>query len=165
MKKNLKLTLIIGIMIITFSIANISYADELTTNSTTEETTATEDSQETNSTTKSTEESQRTKSTSLPTSLDDIIINGKKFLQSGSTNVIEETELKSLSDLVSGILLWIAVAVTLITAIIMGITFLTQSIEDKAKVKESMTPWVIGIIISFSAYTIWKITIAVFSSL
>lgn len=99
------------------------------------------------------------------TSLDDIIENGKSFLQLGKTDVIEESELKSLSDFVSGILLWIAVAVTLITAIVMGITFLTQSIEDKAKVKESLTPWVIGIIISFGAYTIWKVTIAVFSSL
>lgn len=100
-----------------------------------------------------------------PTSLDDIIINGRDFLHLGNTKNIDEEELKSLSSLVSSILLWIAIAVTLISAVIMGINFLTQSVEDKAKIKESMTPWVIGIIISFSAYTIWQITINIFSSL
>lgn len=101
-----------------------------------------------------------------PTSLDDIISNGKSFLQLGVTkNEIKEDELKTLSSLVSSVLLWIAIAVTLISAIIMGINFLTQSIEDKAKIKESMIPWVIGIIISFSAYTIWQITINIFSNL
>lgn len=102
---------------------------------------------------------------SLPTSLDDIINNGKSFLQLGNTDSINEDELKSLSNFVSSVLLWIAVAVTLISAVIMGINFLTQSVEDKAKIKESMTPWVIGIIISFGAYTIWQITISIFSSL
>lgn len=101
-----------------------------------------------------------------PTSLDDIISNGKSFLQLGATGgKINENELKTLSSFVSSVLLWIAIAVTLISAIVMGINFLTQSVEDKAKIKESMTPWVIGIIISFGAYTIWQITIKLLSSL
>ena len=98
------------------------------------------------------------------TTLDDIIENGKSFLRLGDTSVANEDELKSLSDFVSGILLWIAVAVTLISAVIMGINFLTQSVEDKAKIKESMTPWVIGMITSFGAYTIWQITINLLSN-
>ena len=98
------------------------------------------------------------------TTLDDIIENGKSFLRLGDTSVANEDELKSLSDFVSGILLWIAIAVTLISAIIMGINFLTQSVEDKAKIKESMTPWVVGIIVSFGAYTIWQITINLLSN-
>ena len=111
-------------------------------------------------------ETQGTKPTSLPTSLDDIISNGKSFLQLGVTkNEINEDKLKTLSSFVSSVLLWIAIAVTLISAIVMGINFLTQSVEDKAKIKESMTPWVIGIIISFGAYTIWQITIKLLSSL
>lgn len=97
--------------------------------------------------------------------LDDIIISGRDFLHLGDTKNINQNELKSLSSLVSSVLLWIAVAVTLISAVVMGINFLTQSVEDKAKIKESMTPWVIGIIISFGAYTIWQITINIFSNL
>lgn len=98
--------------------------------------------------------------------LDDIINNGNSFLNIGdSSNITTETEVKDISDWVSGILLTIAIGVTLISAIIMGINFLTQTVEDKAKIKESMTPWVIGIFISFGAYTIWKITMNIFMNL
>lgn len=62
-------------------------------------------------------------------------------------------------------MLIIAVGVTLISIIIMGITFMTQSINDKAKIKEAMTPWLIGVFISFGAFTIWKITMNVFMKL
>lgn len=98
--------------------------------------------------------------------LDDIINNGNSFLNIGnSSNITTETEVKDISDWVSGILLTIAIGVTVISAIIMGINFLTQTVEDKAKIKESMTPWVIGIFISFGAYTIWKITMNIFMNL
>ena len=46
----------------------------------------------------------------------------------------------------------------------MGINFMVQSVEDKAKIKESMIPWVIGIIISFGAFGIWQITINIFTT-
>ena len=47
----------------------------------------------------------------------------------------------------------------------MGLNFITQSIEEKAKVKESMVPWVIGIIVSFGAFTIWEVAVNLFQSL
>lgn len=98
--------------------------------------------------------------------LDDIINNGNSFLNIGdSSHITTEAEVKDISDWVSGILLTIAIGVTVISAIIMGINFLTQTVEDKAKIKESMTPWVIGIFISFGAYTIWKITMNIFMNL
>ena len=42
---------------------------------------------------------------------------------------------------------------------------ITQSIEEKAKVKESMVPWIIGIIVSFGAFTIWEVAVNLFQSL
>ena len=42
---------------------------------------------------------------------------------------------------------------------------MTQSINDKAKIKEAITPWLIGVFISFGAFTIWKITMNVFMKL
>ena len=72
---------------------------------------------------------------------------------------------KSLSNFISGVLLTIAIGVTVITGAIMGLNFITQSIEEKAKVKESMVPWVIGIIVSFGAFTIWEVAVNLFQSL
>ena len=32
-----------------------------------------------------------------------------------------------------------------------------KNVEEKAKIKESMVPWIIGIFVSFGAFGIWKI--------
>ena len=76
-----------------------------------------------------------------------------------------QNDLKSLSNFISGVLLTIAIGVTVITGAIMGLNFITQSIEEKAKVKESMVPWIIGIIVSFGAFTIWEVAVNLFQSL
>lgn len=100
-------------------------------------------------------------------SFDDVIKNGDSFLSDGSesTKMIDQNDLKSLSNFISGVLLTIAIGVTVITGAIMGLNFITQSIEEKAKVKESMIPWVIGIIVSFGAFTIWEVAVNLFQSL
>ena len=100
-------------------------------------------------------------------SLDDIMNNGNSFLNAGSesSTMIDQNDLKSLSNFISGVLLTIAIGVTVITGAIMGLNFITQSIEEKAKVKESMGPWIIGIIVSFGAFTIWEVAVNLFQSL
>ena len=100
-------------------------------------------------------------------SLDDVMNNGNSFLTAGSesSTMIDQNDLKSLSNFISGVLLTIAIGVTVITGAIMGLNFITQSIEEKAKVKESMIPWVIGIIVSFGAFTIWEVAVNLFQSL
>lgn len=47
----------------------------------------------------------------------------------------------------------------------LGIKFMTSSAEDKAKVKESMIPYVIGCAVIFGALAIWKISMMVFSQI
>lgn len=47
----------------------------------------------------------------------------------------------------------------------LGIKFMTSSAEDKAKVKESMVPYVVGTAVIFGAFAIWKIAITVFSQI
>ena len=101
-------------------------------------------------------------------SLDDVISAGNDFLSDGdstATMTPSESGLQNLSKSISNVLLTIAVSVTLISAAVMGINFTIQSVEDKAKIKESMVPWIIGIFISFGAYGIWNITMQIFYNL
>lgn len=100
--------------------------------------------------------------------LDDVIDSGNSFLEVGgdnNENIVDESKLQEISKFISGVLLTIAIGVTLLSAVVMGINFTMQSIEDKAKVKESMVPWVIGIFVTFGAYTIWEITMHFFMKL
>lgn len=96
-------------------------------------------------------------------SIEGIFSGADSFLEQGSsTEGINEDKIKEISDMVSGILLTIAVAVTFISIAVMGINFAIQTVEEKAKVKESMVPWIIGIFVSFGAFGIWKIVMNVF---
>ena len=99
--------------------------------------------------------------------LDDVLSKGDDFLNAAdpNTNAIDEGDLQELSGFISGVLLSIAIGVTILSGVILGIKFVTQSIEDKAKIKESMVPWIIGILVSFGAFTIWEIAVNVFQNL
>ena len=99
--------------------------------------------------------------------LDDVLSKGDDFLNAAddTTNTIDEGDLQELSGFISGVLLSIAIGVTILSGVALGIKFVTQSIEDKAKIKEAMVPWVIGILLSFGAFTIWEIAVNVFQNL
>lgn len=101
-------------------------------------------------------------------SLENVIKGGNDFINlnnSNSSKIIDTDGLKDLSQFVSGTLLTIAIGVTVLTGAIMGIKFVTQSVDDKAKIKESMVPWIIGIMVSFGAYTIWEVAVKIFSNI
>ena len=71
--------------------------------------------------------------------LDSVISSGKDFLSQGNSAIVgapNENELQKISSTVSGILLTIAIIVTVISTIVMGINFVIQSVEEKAKIKE-----------------------------
>ena len=69
-----------------------------------------------------------------------------------------------MNDLYS-IVFPLGVAVTVIVGVVLGIKFMLASAEDKAKVKESMVPYVVGCIVIYGAFAIWKISIQLFSAL
>lgn len=77
----------------------------------------------------------------------------------GQIITIDETKVQNVSNMISSVLLGIAVVVAVITTAILGMSFIVQSAEGKAKIKEALVPLVIGMIISFGAFTIWKFAI------
>ena len=48
---------------------------------------------------------------------------------------------------------------------VIGIKYMTASAEDKAKIKESMIPYVAGMAVVFGSFLIWKIAIGIFSAM
>jgi len=44
---------------------------------------------------------------------------------------------------------------------IIGIQFIIGSVDEKAKIKETLVPYVIGVFIIFSAFGIWKIVMSI----
>lgn len=91
----------------------------------------------------------------------DIIEDGNDFLDSGESEeeVINETKLKKVSSKIYNILLVCGIGAAVIVGAVLGITFILSSAEGKAKVSETLVPYIIGCVVVFGAFTIWKLTI------
>ena len=101
---------------------------------------------------------------------EDVIGLGDIFLKEGeeesirNSNVSDADTAEMMSILYNS-LLTLGVIITVAIGGVLGVKFMTSSAEDKAKVKESMIPYVIGSAVIFGAFTIWKIAINVFSQI
>lgn len=96
--------------------------------------------------------------TSQVFAIDQIFKQGKDFIETGEKqkNPIDESELKPLSDTIYNILLAIAIVVAVVMAGVLGIKFMVGSIEEQAKIKEGLIPFVLGCIVVFGGFGIWK---------
>lgn len=89
--------------------------------------------------------------------------------QDGRANITiatpKNSDLQSIISDIYNILFPIGVAVTVIIGGVLGTKFMMASADDKAKIKESMIPYVAGCIVIYGAFGIWKLAIIIFSSL
>lgn len=99
--------------------------------------------------------------TSHASSIGEVFSEGKEFLENGNaiSNTLNTTELEETSDYIYNALLGLAIMVAIIVAMVLGIQFMAASADEKAKVKEAILPFVVGCIVVFGAFTIWKIAV------
>ena len=91
--------------------------------------------------------------------LQDIMNRAEGFVNNGENggNVINNDALKEGSNTLYNILLVIGIAVAFIWGIVLGIQFVTGSLGEKADVKKDLIIYVIGCIIIFGAFGIWRL--------
>lgn len=101
-------------------------------------------------------------STANAFTMTDIINKGKDFISSKSDNdKIDEREVSQLSNSVYSILQFIAVVVAVVMITILGIKYITGSVEMQADIKKTLIPYVIGAFMAFGAFAIWKIVVLI----
>lgn len=84
------------------------------------------------------------------------------FLESaGNSITVDKDQLTSASDEIYNTLTSIGMIVAVIVGMILGITYMMTGAVDKAKVKESIMPYLLGCIVIFGAFGIWKLVINV----
>ena len=49
----------------------------------------------------------------------------------------------------------------IIIGMVLGIQFMIGSIEQKAKVKDSLVPYIVGCVVIFGAFGIWKLVLTI----
>lgn len=90
--------------------------------------------------------------------------DGDSFIKIGkdayaNNKPLDEGALKITSGEVYNVLFTIAVVLAFGIGLVIGIQFIVGSVDEKAKIKETLVPYVIGCIVIFSAFTIWKIVV------
>ena len=91
--------------------------------------------------------------------LQDIMNRAEGFVNNGENggNVINNDALREGSNTLYNVLLVIGIAVAFIWGIVLGIQFVTGSLGEKADVKKNLIVYVIGCIIIFGAFGIWRL--------
>lgn len=92
---------------------------------------------------------------------DEWINEGQSFINEGQggAGTYDPTILKNASSNIYNILFAIAVVVAVVVGAIIGIKLMMASAEDKASVKEALVPYVVGCIVVFGAFGIWKLIV------
>ena len=91
--------------------------------------------------------------------LQDIMNRAEGFVNNGENggNVINNAALKEGSNTLYNVLLVIGIAVAFIWGIVLGIQFITGSLGEKADVKKNLIVYLVGCVIIFGAFGIWKL--------
>lgn len=88
-------------------------------------------------------------------SADDWIESGKN----AGNSVIDKSKIKEAQNFMYNTLLVIGIVVSVIVGMILGIKYMTSAAEEQAKVKETLMVYVIGCIVTFGAFGIWKMVV------
>ena len=91
--------------------------------------------------------------------LQDIMNRAEGFVNNGENggNVINNDALKEGSNTLYNVLLVIGIAVAFIWGIVLGIQFITGTLGEKADVKKNLIVYLVGCVIIFGAFGIWKL--------
>lgn len=97
--------------------------------------------------------------------IDSIISTGDNFVNEGKEQKqpINGIEVKGEISRVYNILLAIGVVLSVIIGAILGLKYIFGSIEEKADTKQLLIPYVIGCIVIFGAFGIWKLILTLLS--
>ena len=82
----------------------------------------------------------------------------KNFVESADPNI----KINEPSSQIYNVLTSIGMIVAVSVGAVLGIKYMFTSVEEKANVLETMIPYLIGCVVTFGAFGIWKIFINTF---
>lgn len=97
-----------------------------------------------------------------------VIGDGDSFIEKGTQNasdIFSTSDLQDLSSTIYNILLVVGIVIAVLLGAVLGIKFMMEGAEGKAEVQKALVPYVIGCIVIFGAFAIWKIVVTVLQGL
>ena len=110
------------------------------------------------------------------TGMSGLIEGGDSFISDGkknpepkeegqSTAIINFDTIKSGLGSLYNVLFVLGTILAVVIGLVLGLKFLLGSIEEQAQVKEMLIPYVLGCVVIFGAFGIWKLVVTILSSL
>ncbi len=104
---------------------------------------------------------------------EDIKNSGEEFIKDGEEEgkkdpeqaVVDQNQIVHTVNIIYNALLTLGISISVIIGAVIGIKLMTGSIEEQAKTKELLMPYVVGCVITFGAFGIWKIMMGVLSNI
>lgn len=97
-------------------------------------------------------------------SLEDMMSDANDFINKGAVNIDQGT-LSNFSKTMYNILLAVGVVVAVIIGAIIGLKLMTSSIEEKAEAKKLLVPYVVGCVMVFGGFAIWRLVVTILQSI
>ena len=88
-----------------------------------------------------------------------IFSSGKTFLDNGTLK--QTPGLTGFSNTLYSILFIVGIAITVIAGLVIGIKFILGSVEEKAEIKKYLWPYLIGCIVIYGGFAIWKLILTI----
>lgn len=94
--------------------------------------------------------------------LENAITGADNFLNQGDNN--STFDFDNITDMLYVPLLVMGIIIAVIIGAILGIKYITSGVEGQAKIKEALVPYVIGCLVVFGAFSIWKVVVTVLNT-
>lgn len=96
-------------------------------------------------------------------SVSGIIDGGSSFIKDGEeqTSPITTDKTQELTNDLYNILFFVGLVLAVIIGMVLGMQFMIGSVEQKAKVKDALVPYIAGCIVVFGAFGIWKLLVTI----
>lgn len=93
--------------------------------------------------------------------LGDALSGGRDFINTGEDGNIEidNTKLQNTSKAINRALVMITFVVVAVVGITLGIKYMMAGVDEKAEVKKSLVVFLVGCIVAFGAFGIWKVAV------
>ena len=105
-------------------------------------------------------------SNTYASALGDVISGGKKFIKSSNSDELIDTgKVSEASSDIYNTLLMVSFVVVAVVGISLGIKFMMSGVEEKADVKKSLIVFVIGCVVVYGAFGIWKVLVTFLNTL
>ena len=92
----------------------------------------------------------------------DISSDADEFIREGANGKGtggDTSEMKTAIGDIAGVLTGLSIIAAVVVAAMLGIQFMIGSLEQQAKVKQAIIPYIVGCIVVFGALGIWRLVV------